>query len=400
MLNFKRFINLEEALELPGGKLKHLEHVEDRAIDSGTEGFEHTTRVLNAVHNHMLGGYDEGINITQKHDGAPSVVFGRDPKNGKFFVASKSAFNKNPKINYTEADIEKNHGHAPGLVDKLKAALKHLPKVAPKEGVYQGDFMYERKDLQQDPQGNYFFKPNLVGHTVDPNSAEGQKVARAKMGLVVHTKYEGKSLDDMQAGFDVDHESFGQHPDVHMIDPRMQFSGQYTPEQQKAVTDNIKKASEYHKRLASGGYDALQDHAMNIKTYMNDTVRKGTTPSVGGYQKFLAAKGEAAAGTVKTAKSKQQKLDQYQALINHSQENRDHFTNLFAMHHHLEQAKNHLVDALSTNPSDMQYSINEQPSIPEGFVATIDGIPNKLVKRRSGFSEANFKQGAFQKGQK
>ena len=62
------------------------------------------------------------------------------------FVASKSAFNKNPKINYTHEDIEKNHGHAPGLVSKLKAALDHLPKVTKPGKVYQGDFMYHKDD--------------------------------------------------------------------------------------------------------------------------------------------------------------------------------------------------------------------------------------------------------------
>jgi hypothetical protein len=81
-----------------------------------------------------------------KYDGSPSIVFGHHPKTGKFFVASKSAFNKNPKINYTHKDIEKHHGHAPGLVSKLKTALTHLPKVAPKHGVYQGDVMHTRED--------------------------------------------------------------------------------------------------------------------------------------------------------------------------------------------------------------------------------------------------------------
>ncbi len=66
------------------------------------------------------------------------VAVGTNPENGRFFVATKSAFNKNPKINYTHEDIEKNHGHAPGLVEKLKAALTHLPKSTPKKGVFQG----------------------------------------------------------------------------------------------------------------------------------------------------------------------------------------------------------------------------------------------------------------------
>ncbi len=64
--------------------------------------------------------------ISTKFDGSPAIVAGIDPNN-RFFVASKSAFAKNPKINYTEEDIQNNHGHAPGLVEKLTLALRYLP---------------------------------------------------------------------------------------------------------------------------------------------------------------------------------------------------------------------------------------------------------------------------------
>ena len=120
-------------------KLKHLEHPEDHPIKSGEAGFHHAFNTLKTTAE-TLQGHDTGTRLMTKYDGAPSVVFGHHPETGKFFVASKSAFNKDPKINYSEADIMKNHGHAPGLVNKLKAALKHLPKVAPKNGVFQGDF--------------------------------------------------------------------------------------------------------------------------------------------------------------------------------------------------------------------------------------------------------------------
>ena len=66
---------------------------------------------------------------------SPALVAGHHPETGRFFVASKSAFNKTPKINYTHEDIEKNHGHAPGLMEKLHAALDHLPKIMPARGV-------------------------------------------------------------------------------------------------------------------------------------------------------------------------------------------------------------------------------------------------------------------------
>jgi len=99
-----------------------------------------------------------------KYDGSPSIVYGHNPENNKFFVASKSAFNKNPKLNYTPEDIEKNHGHAPGLVEKLKAGLEHLPKIAPKKGVYQGDVMYTHNDLKKEGDKTSF-TPNTITYT-------------------------------------------------------------------------------------------------------------------------------------------------------------------------------------------------------------------------------------------
>ena len=145
MLTFKSFL-VEEA---EGEKLKHIVHAEDRPLQHGSEGFKHAHSALMQAHNHIKAG-DHSSALTMKYDGSPSIVFGHHPKTGKFFVASKSAFNKNPKINYTEKDIDRNHGHAPGLSSKLKSALKHFPKVTPKKGVYQGDLMYTHEDLKHE----------------------------------------------------------------------------------------------------------------------------------------------------------------------------------------------------------------------------------------------------------
>ena len=144
----KSFITfLKESTEgEEGAKLKHIHHAEDRPLMHGAAGFEHAHAALMKAHEHIKRG-EHHSGLTMKYDGSPSIVFGHHPTTGKFFVASKSAFNKTPKINYTHKDIEKNHGHAPGLVSKLKDCLDHLPKVAPKNGVYQGDVMFSHGDV-------------------------------------------------------------------------------------------------------------------------------------------------------------------------------------------------------------------------------------------------------------
>ena len=154
MLGFERFSILVEAIGDATKKLTHLSHVEDHAHDHGDAGFHHAFHSLMNTHHHMKGNAREGHSVTTKYDGAPSVVFGHHPENGKFFVGSKSVFNKNPKINHTHEDIEKNHGHAPGLVKKLHAALKHLPKITPKGKVYQGDVMHSGVKSKSNPSGD------------------------------------------------------------------------------------------------------------------------------------------------------------------------------------------------------------------------------------------------------
>jgi len=211
MFTFVQFIS-----EQSGTKLKHLDHPEDNAVLSH-QGFTHAFHALHNVHK-ALKGQKHSSHITTKLDGSPSVVFGHHPESGKFFVASKSAFNKNPKINHTHEDIDRNHSDSPGLAKKLHQALEHLPKVTPKKGVYQGDFMHSHDELQHS-SSHVRFKPNTITYGLKKDSAEGKKAVNSKIGVAVHTKYEGKTLEGMHATPHVDHDKFKQHKDVHLISP-------------------------------------------------------------------------------------------------------------------------------------------------------------------------------------
>ena len=161
MVGFIKFLSESVAAE---DKLKHLEHAEDHHINAGAAGFKHAVDTLNGVHNQLRRKGSE-VNVTMKYDGSPSIVFGHHPQDGRFFVASKSAFNVKPKLNYTNQDIEANHGHAPGLVAKLKAALQHLPKITPKGRVFQGDLMHTPEDVKDDGE-NLNFKPNTITYSI------------------------------------------------------------------------------------------------------------------------------------------------------------------------------------------------------------------------------------------
>ena len=112
-----------------GMKNKHLEHPEDSIFTSGRNGL-HT--ILNFLQ-------EKKSNITVKYDGCPAIVWGVNPDNNRFFVGTKSVFNKvQVKINYNHNDIEVNHGHVPAVASILHMCLENLPRI---RGVYQCDFI-------------------------------------------------------------------------------------------------------------------------------------------------------------------------------------------------------------------------------------------------------------------
>ena len=242
MIPFQSFLTEAAASE---DKLKHLEHAEDHPINAGAEGYQHAIKTLHSVH-HAMQGKPSEAHITTKFDGSPSIIFGHHPTTGRFFVATKSAFNKDPKINYTNEDIEANHGHAPGLVEKLKEGLKHLPKVAPNKGVYQGDVMHSGARDVEKKNGEYHFKPNTITYTTPQASPEGQKIAKSKFGVVVHTQYKGRDMESMKANFKPDAEkTFKQDSDVHVVHPNVDAT-------QAHMTDKDHKEFLQHMDAAEG----------------------------------------------------------------------------------------------------------------------------------------------------
>jgi hypothetical protein len=385
VLAFARF--LTESLDVD--KLKHLEHAEDHIIHGGDEGVSHAADNLEDVHNLLLGKKSKS-KLTVKYDGSPSVVFGKDPETGNFFVASKSAFNVNPKINYTPEDVDRNHGHAPGLAAKLKAALGHLPKVMPHQGgVYQGDFLYERPDVE-DENGRYKFAPNTITYSADKDSPQGRKIAASKIGFVVHTRYSGKKLADMKAGFDVDHGAFKQDPHVNLVNPEIKEvdPSRYTSKVQQEYQDHKDKALDAYRALDLGMFDKLSEHDQYLKPYINQTVRDGTKPTAIGYSRYLEAKRESDVSKVKTDSAKKRKEDQYNKFIDDVGGNADQFSKALELHSHLQQAKDTLVKALG-NPTEFEHTVGGKQVKPEGFVSIRNGRPTKLVDRAE-FSRLNF----------
>ncbi len=384
MGKFRHFITEE----IDESKLKHLEHVEDHVLHGGHKGFAHAFHTVRDVH-HNLQGHKTETQTTIKYDGSPAVVFGTHPENGKFFVASKSAFNKNPKINHTHEDIQKNHGHAPGLVQKLSAALDHAHKIKP-QGIYQADIMHAG-DVKK--KGNRVeFTPNTITYHTPHDSDHGKAAMKAKLGLAVHTQYEGKTIDSLEAKHAPDMSHFVKHPDVHMMSPHHDTSKHhYTQEDRAKVEHHLEQATAHFRNTPKEHHDTVYQHHEALKTYINHTVRTGEQHSHEGFVAHHTAKHNKKIDSVKTDAAKARHTTTRDNVLNHINTNKEHFEGPMHMHKHLQAAKDILTKTMSQR-SEWGHEIAGAPTKPEGFVAIRQGRPSKFVDRKD-FSAANFNKG-------
>ena len=103
-------------------KNTHIEHPEDSILNGDLT---------------VLDWFTSNGKISAKIDGAPAIVWGRNPASGRFFVGTKSVFNKKLiKINESHEDIDKNHKMP--VSDILHACFDNLPRT---DRIFQGDFI-------------------------------------------------------------------------------------------------------------------------------------------------------------------------------------------------------------------------------------------------------------------
>ena len=191
MFSFKGFFTRE--------KNTHLEHLEDDIINRGSKGGQNAVRFLKSVRN-MLAGSGSTANITVKWDGAPAIICGVNPENGKFFVGTKSVFNVTPKINYTQRDIKINHSGV--VAKKLSVCLANLSRLNIRN-ILQGDLLFtdDLKMINIDGEKMVSFTPNTITYAVPVTSDLGRRIMKANMGIVFHTQYSGKNMKSLSASF-------------------------------------------------------------------------------------------------------------------------------------------------------------------------------------------------------
>ena len=181
----------------------HLEHLEDEILNGGTLGASKALKALEDLGDYLSKDSGSNMAITTKFDGAPAIICGKDPADGRFFVGTKSVFAKTePKICKTRADIYNFYDGE--LAAKLETALQYLPRCNI-NGVLQGDMMFtnDKSTRMIGGKSHITFTPNTITYAVESSSPLGRQIQSAQVGIVFHTKYTGESLDTMSASFDI-----------------------------------------------------------------------------------------------------------------------------------------------------------------------------------------------------
>ena len=382
----------------------HLTHLEELVLTQGPVGYKMARAFLLKLLQTLKGNTKSSIQTSVKWDGAPAIFAGINPENGKFFVGTKSIFNKVPKINYTEEDIIKNHGHAPGLVDKLTKALKYLPSLGIKN-ILQGDFMFDDEmidtvDINGEP--HYRFKPNTIVYAVPVDSKLGEQVGKSKFGIVFHTTYD--SLES-GASFGADVSKLKQTPGIWFDDAFFTDDTgvvTLTEEEEAAIVGLVKQADSVNEKI---NYDDLPSAFLNI--YINSEIKSGSflenpEKSFEGFVNWYSQRVQKKINSLKSDKGKQRATANAQQALQSFNDKKEDILNIFKVSRLLFEAKNIFIEKYNNAVYNTKHFVDNGSgdlvaSNPEGYVA-VDHKGNgiKFVDRLE-FSRANF---AIDKGDK
>ena len=140
-------------------KILHIEHPEDTILTGDTS---------------FLQSIKSEFHLSVKVDGAPAIVWGTNPATGKFFVGTKSVFNKvEIKINESHAEIDQNHVGEVATI--LHTCFDWLPHT---DGIFQGDFIGFG--------GSDEYTPNTITYKFD-------EVVQENIIIAPHTVYTAES---------------------------------------------------------------------------------------------------------------------------------------------------------------------------------------------------------------
>lgn len=399
-MNLKDLIN-----EGKSGKNVHLEHLEDEVINRGTEGAASAIYFLRSLRDMLSGHVQNPIFVSTKWDGAPAIIAGINPENGRFFVGTKGVFAVSPKLNYSEADIDRHYPDR-NLGTKLKIALKYLSQLGI-NGVLQGDMMYTKEDLKKlTIQGEDYlaFQPNTILYAIPYDSALAKKILASQLGIVFHTKYTGDKLADMKASFDVSLHQLNTSKDVWFRDARfVDASGTatFTESETQTLNSLLRVCESYYNQIDQRilNYIAQNETIKSqIKMYNNSKIKEGqhfgdARKHILGLIQWVTLRLNQNIIDAKKSETIRKREAEKTDILTFYKKNFDTLMAIFNLMSAINDAKLYIVKKLQTIKGIGKFIVTDdgfKVANDEGFVAVDhNGIAVKLVDRLE-FSRANF----------
>ena len=385
-------------------KNTHMTHIEDKVLYGGVDGTRQAINALRELRDMLQGKHEQSISV--KWDGAPAIFAGTDPSDGKFFVAKKGIFNKNPKVYKTKADVDADTSG--DLNTKMNAALEELPALGIK-GVIQGDFLFGPGDVKSKKiagQGFTTFHPNTIVYALPFNSQGAKDVRAARIGIVWHTTYKGSEFEKMRASYGVNVGALKNSRKVWSQDAMLKdVTNKATMDkaETKKVTEYLSTAGVLFKKIAGSTLRQLEAHPelpQLIEQYNNTFVRKGamipdSRRHVLGLQNWLTSRYKKEMDKRSTDKGKKAQQAKLNAIMTFfSKKNTAGLIAMFELQKNIVLAKLILINKLNSLANieafvktRKGYKVTGQ----EGFVAIdkLGGDAVKLVDRME-FSYNNF----------
>jgi len=385
----------------------HLEHLEDNVLNRGVNGARESINFLQSLRDMLAGNAQSKVNVTTKWDGAPAVICGINPENGKFFVGTKSVFNVDGKLNYTNDDIDKNHPN-PGLNDKLKVVLAFLPKLGIK-GILQGDLLFTKGDIKTqriDGKSYITFQPNTITYAVPTDTVMARKMLDAQLGIVFHTSYSGRKISDLRASFNIDIGNLTHTKDVWFRDASFvdaSGSATFTEDETKKITGILSNAGRVFQTISPMILNRIatnETFKTYIKTYNNSKVREGQTITntqqhTQGLIRWLEEKLNKSVLEAKKEDTKKKRIAEKNEVMRFFRGNSAQLKNIFDLMNLINDAKIFVIRKLETIQSSIGTFVKTDSGFratgAEGFVAVdrLTGGALKLVDRME-FSQTNF----------
>lgn len=400
--NFKDYVftNLNEAVN------KHSTHIEENFLVNGKQGLADTVEGLQYIIDTIGTGKPD---VSTKIDGAPAVFFGWS-KDG-FFVSTKSIFNKTPKINYSNDDI--NNNHEGGLAETLKFALELLRDITPKDGsVYQGDILFTKSSLKSisvDGKACYAWHPNTIVYTVEKDSDLGKAVSSASLGIAVHTRYTWQDSDPTTlsvSGFGVSKDIFKTSKDVFIIDTVSNLTNSkaaFTDKEVKELEKILSSIKAYSNKIK--WTDLNDDRVSHLMTFFNTYIRSGSQmpdpkKREDEFVAYITTKANNEIEKKKTERGKETARKKFEDVLNFRG-----LTAIFEVFDLITKAKMIILNQLNKMKMYSNFVLTTNgdyiPTKDEGFVMVQTGSKGCKLVDRYEFSRNNFSKdivAGFDKG--